>query len=51
MYNVVLVAYPSNKSTTWHFKKFKDALNFLKTIRKQGEIGYYVLNFEIQGNC
>lgn len=47
MFDVVFVSYPSNKSTTWHFKKFKQAYKFLKTIRKQGDKGYYVLSFEI----
>lgn len=49
MYDVVFVSYPSNKSTTWHFKKFKVALKFMKSLREVGDKGYYVLCFTIQG--
>lgn len=46
MYDVIFVEYPSNKSTTWHFKKFKDALNYLKVLKKMYDHGYFVLCFD-----
>lgn len=49
MFDVVFVAYPSNKSTTWHFKSLKKAIKFLKSLREVGDPGYYVIHFEVQG--
>lgn len=48
MFDVVFVASPSNKSTTWHFKSLKKAIKFIKSLKDVGEPGYYVLCFTLQ---
>ena len=44
MYNVTLEDLSIYKSTTWRFKKFKDAVEFLNVMRKTNK-GYFCLWF------
>lgn len=46
MIDVVYVEYPSNKSTTWHFEKMKEAVEWFKMIKKMYKKGYFVLCFD-----
>lgn len=48
MFDVVIVASPSNKSKTWRFKSLKKAIKFVKSLKDVGEPGYYVLCFTLQ---
>lgn len=48
MYSVTYVEYPSYKSTTWHFKKLKEAYEFMKMIKKMYKHGYFCLNFDMK---
>lgn len=48
MYEVVHVEYPSNKSTTWRFKKLKEAYEFMKMLKKMYKRGYFCLNFDLK---
>lgn len=47
-YDVVFVEAITNKSTTWHFKKYKEAKKFLESICSLKSKGYYVLCFTIE---
>lgn len=48
MIDVVYVESISNKSTTWHFKKIKEAYKFFRMIKKQYKKGYFVLCVDVK---
>ena len=41
-----MTEYDNHKSTTWHFNKFKEAVEFLKIIRKANKNCYFCLYFD-----
>lgn len=45
MYSVTIVEYPSDKSTTYHFTKLKEAYSFLRASRKLYPRAYFCLWF------
>lgn len=47
-YSMTFVEDLTNRSTTYHFKKFKECIELLKAMKKIGSKGYYCVWFSIK---
>lgn len=47
-FSITFVEDLTNKSTTYHFHKFKKAFEFLSALKKIGSRGYYCFWFSIK---